>query len=167
MDIMDIQLILCDEDGESRSLDFFRNECLDLFVNDQTMGIEVDPTKLIRPKDKLQHLALKELEKEGVLVGHEGQTGTITYFLRDEIWNYKKTFPLSLDSLSGAAQLYNTVMPSLIRDIEMFRPIRPLDVDSPVLEALISVLNLTFSSDDSLQVEELSEEGEDNTFSLT
>jgi len=166
---MDIQLIMCDNDGESRSLNFFRNECLDLFINDQTMGIEVDPTKLVRPKDKLQHLALKELEKEGVLVEYSGQTGTLTYFLRDEIWNYKKTFTLSLDSLSSAAYLYNTVMPSLIKDVGLFRPLNPLDIDAPVLEALISVLNLTFSTDVPLHITEPSDEegGDDNTFSLT
>jgi hypothetical protein len=157
---MEIQVILCEKEGENRSLESFRNECLDLFLNDQTMSLEVDPSRLKSSQEKLRYIALEKLKEEGVLTSYKADTGTISYFLIKDIWDIKNNVDLSIGCLVNISDLYNIVMPSLMNDPSMFKQVSPLEVDASLIEALMSVLYFSMGLE-----QEISEDKE-NTFSL-
>lgn len=158
---MDIEIISRGKEGESRTLEEFQTECLELFLEKEAMSIEVDPTKLIDAKDKLQHLALKELERSGILKSYIGQTGTISYFLVKEPWEFIQSFDLNLTLLGEIAKIYNSIMPSFMVDDGFFRKLGPLDVDIPIIESVISLLCAIH-----MQEEEVLEGTGENTYSV-
>lgn len=140
---MDMNIIVCENDTSKRSLEDYKKTCLEYFLKDDTFAIEIDTDRLSNSAAQLSYLALKSLEEDGILTSTASKIGQTTFFLKKEIYNKTVPFSLSYEALDNAANLYNVIMPSLIKDPTFFREISPLDIDQSILEALLSLLTLS------------------------